>query len=233
MPATSSGRGATAADDGTFELKGLRGNLRIVGSGPRLALKTVRMGTQDILAKPLELVGTEHITDIEVVMTSEVGTIEGAVTNAKGEPAAGAFVLMFSDDQTQWFEASPYIRQSTAATTPVGSSTPGTPPGASPGGASGTPVSPGGSLPATIPGASPSSSGSQVLVGGGGSRMAPGSFSLQTLLPGRYGVVAFERSGNSAPAYDPEALEKLRPRATWVTVRAGESAHAEVRTIKQ
>jgi len=225
--ATSSGRGATMAEDGTFELKGLRGTVRIMASGPRMALKAVRQGSQDILAKPLELTGTENLSDIEIVLTSDTGGVEGGVTNSKGEPAAGAYVVIFPDDASQWFESSPFVRQTSAATAPAGTAGPGAPQFST-----STTLTPsaGG-----IPGTAPASSlgGSQRLTAGSGNRLAPGSFSTQTLLPGRYGVVAFERSGTNMPAYDPDALEALRSRATYVTVKAGETAHVDIRTIKQ
>ena len=47
------------------------------------------------------------------------------------------------------------------------------------------------------------------------------------------GGTAFERSSTGVPAYDPEALERLRARATFVTVRVGESAHVDLKTVRQ
>lgn len=218
IPSTSSGRPVPMNDDGTFELTGLRGWFRLVASGNRTALKSARRGGQDILATPLQLDGTENITDVELVVTTDVGSIDATVTNSKGEPAAGAYVIIFSDDATMWFEGSPYVRQGRTATATA--STPAGAPsaGAASGEASGMPTAP-------------------QAPGGGGAAAAnrePGRLVSQTIVPGRYGVIAFEPGpGSTGPAYDREALEKLKSRATYVTVVAGETATVQVKTVKQ
>ena len=203
MPGTSSGRPEPMRDDGTFELTGLRGTFRLMASGSRAVLKSARQGGRDILETPLELTGTENITDVELVLTTEVGSIDTTVTNAKGEPAAGAYVIIFSDDATRWFEASPYVRQSrtSSGTTGILSSS-----AATPASGPGTPAA----------------------------NAEPGHVIIRTLIPGRYGVIALESgAGISGPAYDSEALEKVRSRATFVTVATGETATVQLQTVKQ
>jgi len=210
---TSSGRPGPMQDDGTFQLTGLRGSFRLAAQGNRTVLKAARQGGRDILATPLQLDGTEEITDVELVVTTETGSIDGAITNAKGEPAAGAYVIIFTDDATKWFEGSPYVRQARAATVVSA--------------AGGTPGGSGSSQP--MPG----------FASGGGSTAsaasrAPGGFLANTLLPGRYGLIAIESvTSATGPAYDPEALEKLKSSATYVTVAAGETATVQMKTVKQ
>jgi hypothetical protein len=78
--------------------------------------------------------------------------------------------------------------------------------------------------------------GAQTL-GAGGAAAAnrePGHMVNPTLIPGRYGVIAFESATSSAgPAYDRDAIEKMKSRATFVTVVAGETATVQVKTVKQ
>jgi hypothetical protein len=214
IPGSSPGRPAPMHDDGTFELTGLRGSFRLFASGNRAVLKSVRRGGQDILTTPLELNGSEHVTDVEIVVTTETGTIDFSVTDSSGEPAAGAFVLIFSDDATRWFEGSPYVRQ---ARTPSAPASTGVPSGGRGAGA-----------PTAAPG-----SGTGLAASGTNPR-EPGRLMSGTLVPGRYGVIAFEPGASiSGPAYDPEAIAKMRPRATFVTVVAGQAATVQLQTVKQ
>ncbi|MEI6667461.1 MAG: carboxypeptidase-like regulatory domain-containing protein [Acidobacteriota bacterium] len=201
LPGSSAGRPTPMRDDGTFELMGLRGAFRVMASGGRVALKSVRRGGQDILATPLELTGTEIITDVEIVLTSETGTCAATVTDANGDPAAGANVLVFSDDATRWFEGSPYVRLArTASGTPSSVPTP----------------------PPAVGSTAPEVAGSR----------EPGRVVSGSLIPGRYGVIAFE-SGTNSPAYDPEALERYRSRAIFITITAGETTALQLHTVKQ
>ena len=214
FPSGSSGRPAPMRDDGTFELTGLRGFFRLFASGNRAVLKSARRGGQDILTTPLELNGSEHITDVEIVVTTETGTIDFSVTNSRGEPAAGAFVLIFSDDAELWFEGSPYVRQARTASAPAST-------GAPSGG-----MGSGELTIAPTPGAGLAASATNP--------REPGRLMSGTLVAGRYGVIAFEpNSNNTGPAYDPEAIEKMRSRATFVTVVAGETATVQLKTVKQ
>jgi protocatechuate 3,4-dioxygenase beta subunit len=204
MPGTSTGRPAPMAEDGSFELTGVRGFVRLTASGLRGVLKSVTKGTQDILTNPLELTGTERITDVEVVFTTDTGSIDGTVTDSRGEPASGAMVLVFSEDASRWFEGSPYVRQLRSVTAAAASSA---------------------AQRAPAPGSMPS---------GMNNPREPGSIMSASMVPGRYAIVAFEPTANQAmPAYDPEALEKLRSKATSVTVTAGQTATVQLKTIKQ
>ena len=53
----------TANEDGSFELKGLRGPIRLATAGGVGVQYAVRRGGRDITDAPLELVGTEHIDE--------------------------------------------------------------------------------------------------------------------------------------------------------------------------
>lgn len=102
-------RPATVNDDGTFELAGLRGPLLITASGMRMALKSVTHGAEDLTARPMEFKGTERVSNVAIVLTHDVGTLEGTVTDERGEPVPGAGVIIFPDDEDRWFPNSPFV----------------------------------------------------------------------------------------------------------------------------
>jgi hypothetical protein len=101
-------RPVQVAEDGTFELTGVRGSVFILPMGGRGILKSVFRGGQDVTA-PMKLQGTEHVTDLMVVMTTDVATLEGLVTDSQGEPAPGVTVVVFPDDPDRWFTGSPFV----------------------------------------------------------------------------------------------------------------------------
>jgi hypothetical protein len=97
--------------DGTFTLTGVRGSVHVGATHGRAALKAVRRGGSDISGEPLELLGTERINDIVIIMTEETGRIDGVVNDAGGQAVAGAPVVIFPDDPSRWADGSPLIRQ--------------------------------------------------------------------------------------------------------------------------
>ncbi len=100
----------TANEDGSFELKGLRGPIRLATSGGVGVQYALRRGGRDITDVPLELVGTEHIENLEIVMTTATGTLSGRVLSADGTPAGGARVVVFPEQPGRWFGGSALVR---------------------------------------------------------------------------------------------------------------------------
>jgi hypothetical protein len=204
-PAFSMGKSAVASETNTFEVTGVRGSVLLTVSSPMGTLKEVRRGGEDISGTPLELAGTERINDIVIVVTNDVGTISGSVTNDRGEPAGGAWVIIFADDPTRWFVGSPFVRTTRTMQGAALSSAPGA---AAPGAVAAVP-------------------------GGSGAPRSTGPFLAGRLVAGRYLVVAIDEGDNPmVPAYDAETLAKLRPQATGVTVTPGQTVNVDVRTLK-
>jgi hypothetical protein len=136
---------ATAADDGSFELTGVRGIVMLSAFGGPL-LKRIVHGADDLTTKPLVLTGNERVSDITVTMTWDTGRIEGTVTNDRGEPAGEAWVLLFPQDQSKWFDGSPYVYLTRSLSAAVPPLPPSAPPGMmrrAPGSFSGPPLLPG------------------------------------------------------------------------------------------
>ncbi len=112
--------------DGTFTLTGLRGPLLFTATAGRAALKEVRRGASDISGQPLELLGTERIDDLVVVMTYDTGAIDAVLNDEGDSPVTDAVALVVPEDPDKW--SSPFIRTARAASASAGASaTPGTP----------------------------------------------------------------------------------------------------------
>jgi hypothetical protein len=152
--------------DGTFTLTGVRGPVQVMGAGARAGLKAVRRGAIDISGQPLELLGTERIDDVVVVMTYDTGGIQASVVDDSDEPVASAAVLVVPEDPDKWHSGSPFVRIVRATA----------------GGQGGT-----GTAAAATPGAS---TAGQPAVGG-----AQG-FQMSLLPPGRYIVIAVADPGS-------------------------------------
>jgi hypothetical protein len=133
MPGFAIPTPAPVAEDGTFELTGLRGQMRLTLDGrPLTALKSVMKDGKDLLIEPLELRGTERIRDVVITVTRQVGRVEGTVTDSRGEPAT-AWVVVFPEDERTWYENSPFIATTRSMANPppaapaaTGSQQPGT-----------------------------------------------------------------------------------------------------------
>ena len=83
---------AVASPDLTFTLKGLMGEFLLRSNAPDQYLKSVTLGGADITDTPREFKTGDKVT---IALTSRASTLEGTVTDAKGEPSteAGADAL--------------------------------------------------------------------------------------------------------------------------------------------
>ena len=204
------GQPTPAAEDGTFQLTGLRGALLPLASAPRAVLKSVTFGGEDIVTTGLTLAGTERIEGVTITLTTDTATIDGTVTTSGGEPAE-AWIIVFPDDDTRWFPMSPFVRIGRSRATAVAS-----------GGR-------GASTPSASPGTSPTASAA--------SRQA-GGFVTPMLLPGRYAIIAIPvndgsyLSAGSSPATDRDSLLPLRAGAKIVSLTAGRTVTVQLQLKK-
>ncbi len=201
--ALSPGIGGNVGDDLAFELTGLRGPLALTASGPRMTLKSVIYGGDDIMLKGLELAGTEKIDGVVVTLTTDVAMIDGIVTTPAGGPA-DAWVVVFPEDASKWVPGSPFVRMTRTRASPVtmdegrGGILPGTPP-----------------ISAYV-----SRQGGFVMTG-----LLPGRYHVAAL---QYNADTNSPS-DMAPATDREALAKLRAGARTVGASVGQAASVELR----
>jgi hypothetical protein len=89
----------TVAADGTFTLNGLQGEDLLRANGGGQFLKSVTLGGEDVTDTPHEFKPGDKVT---VTMTSRASTLEGAVTDEKGEATSNAGIVLFSDDKAAW-----------------------------------------------------------------------------------------------------------------------------------
>ncbi|MEN3339057.1 MAG: hypothetical protein V7647_2733 [Acidobacteriota bacterium] len=99
-----SGPPAQANADGTFELRGLAGAfvLRVVNLPQGWMLRSVLVNGEDVTDRGMEFKGTESIAGIEIVVTSKVTELSGAVKGPSGAPVKDYTVMVFSDDPERW-----------------------------------------------------------------------------------------------------------------------------------
>jgi hypothetical protein len=67
---------------------------RVDGLSPGIYLKSVTYGGQDALLAPLDLTGRPS-GSLDIVLSSNVATLSGKVTNGKGDPAGGIVVSVW------------------------------------------------------------------------------------------------------------------------------------------
>ncbi len=90
--------------DGTFELRGISGNVlvRPVGVPQGWTLQAVEYNGQDVTDAPIEFKGTEEASGVRVILTSQTTEISGAVSNDRGQPEKDYTVVVFSEDSAKW-----------------------------------------------------------------------------------------------------------------------------------
>jgi protocatechuate 3,4-dioxygenase beta subunit len=98
------GPGGRVADDWTFELTGLFGTRVVAVSGLRggWRLKAVRLAGADITDTGFEARGSQPVTGLEVILTSQSTEISGTVTGQDGRPVKDYVVLVFAQDEARW-----------------------------------------------------------------------------------------------------------------------------------
>ena len=99
---------ATVRDDMTFEVTRLSGTRRVTVDtrAPTLALKRIMLNDKDITDTPIDF--SKDVEGVQVVLTSRVSRITGAVSDDKGAVADFA-VIVFPSDPTKWTDRSRYV----------------------------------------------------------------------------------------------------------------------------
>jgi protocatechuate 3,4-dioxygenase beta subunit len=98
--------------DGKFELTNLTGrrNIRVMGAQGWF-VKSVRVDGRDITDSGIEFKGTEELSGVEIVLTTQMAQIAGTVRGADGKPAKDYAVVVFPDDKERWTPESRYFGQ--------------------------------------------------------------------------------------------------------------------------
>jgi hypothetical protein len=95
-------RPAPVLDGWTFELPNLAGArlFRLTGAPDGWALKAVMLGGRDVTDEPVD--AAEAARGVEIVLTSRISEVSGAVTDDRGQAVKDYVVAIFSDDPRDW-----------------------------------------------------------------------------------------------------------------------------------
>jgi hypothetical protein len=109
------GRGfyeARHLSDGTFEIRGLAGVVRIVATPPPgWWVKSIEVGGIDATQAPLRFAGPAYSrTDAEIVIAAGAASLSGQVSDEGGRAVDDYRVIVFSTNPQRWFGRSPYVR---------------------------------------------------------------------------------------------------------------------------
>jgi protocatechuate 3,4-dioxygenase beta subunit len=75
-------------------------------------LDAVRLGERDITDEPYDFPAGREFADLQFVLTTKVGTVNGSVVGADGKPTRDATVVLFAEDASLWTVASRFVRSS-------------------------------------------------------------------------------------------------------------------------
>jgi protocatechuate 3,4-dioxygenase beta subunit len=98
------GKPSPIGEDLSFELTTSPGRilLPVRGLPPGWMVSAVRVNGVDATDTGLEVDSGEVVSGVEIELTDRAPVISGLVTDAKGSPIAGAWVLLFSQDPAHW-----------------------------------------------------------------------------------------------------------------------------------
>jgi protocatechuate 3,4-dioxygenase beta subunit len=102
---------ALVTPDLTFTMKGMLGEFVLRTGAANQFLKAVTLGGEDITDRPREFKTGDRVT---MVLTSRASTVEGNVTDGKGQASGNASLILFSDDKTSWRLSSSRTRRANA-----------------------------------------------------------------------------------------------------------------------
>lgn len=98
-------------DDGSFELKGVRGQLMFrVAAGPAWTLKSVSLEGSDITDSPTELTGPASLSGVTVVLTDKLTDVSGQVTDGRGQPLKDFLVVVQPGEPKSGTALTRYLR---------------------------------------------------------------------------------------------------------------------------
>ena len=100
-------------EDGTFELKAQPGmaylRLNPTGAFATTRIKTVRLNGVEVTDTGFEIRPNEDLRGFEVELTTQMASITGMVTDARGNAARDYTVLIFPRDRERWEPTSRYL----------------------------------------------------------------------------------------------------------------------------
>jgi protocatechuate 3,4-dioxygenase beta subunit len=112
-PLPLGGNSTRVNEDGTFELKAQPGvaylRLNPTGAFATTRIKTVRLNGADVTDSGFEIRPNEDLRGFEIELTTQMASVTGAVTDARGNPSKDYTVLIFPRDRERWEPTSRYL----------------------------------------------------------------------------------------------------------------------------
>jgi protocatechuate 3,4-dioxygenase beta subunit len=100
-------------DDGTFEMFARLGlayiRMNPTGSFAGVRIKSVRLNGVDVTDSGIDFKPNETITGLEVELTTQLSSLSGGVTDAKGNAVKDYTIVTFARDREKWGPASRYL----------------------------------------------------------------------------------------------------------------------------
>lgn len=101
----------SVAENGAFVINHVFGKARLdVRLPDGWMVESVTRDGKDLDGEIIELASGEDITDIEVLVSNDVHTVSGVAVSNQGVPSATAAVILFSEQQSKWYEGSRMVQ---------------------------------------------------------------------------------------------------------------------------
>jgi hypothetical protein len=103
-PVVSIGGASNVKENGAFEIDGLMGPrlLRPANLPKGWMLKSVRLNGEDVTDRGVEFKPGEDVTGIEIELTNRLTSINGSVTDDRGQALKDYTVVIFPEDAAKW-----------------------------------------------------------------------------------------------------------------------------------
>jgi protocatechuate 3,4-dioxygenase beta subunit len=98
---------ARVKDDGTFELKGVAGRLFLQAQPRNVAssgwfVREVAWRGEDVLDQGLDARAGQNLSGVRIVLSNRSATLNGVVTDERGNMVKESTVLLFAEDASRW-----------------------------------------------------------------------------------------------------------------------------------
>jgi len=104
---------ARVNEDGTFEMSVAAGKafirMNVAGPFANTRLKSVRVNGVDVIDTGIEVRPNENIDGVEVELTTQLSSVSGGVTDARGNAVSSYTVVTFARDREKWGPGSRYM----------------------------------------------------------------------------------------------------------------------------
>ena len=100
-------------DDGTFELSVAPGKqlirMQVGGQFANTRLKSVRLNGVEVIDTGIDVRPNENIDGLEIELTTQLSSVSGTVSDARGNAATTYTVVVFARERDKWGPASRYV----------------------------------------------------------------------------------------------------------------------------